>query len=167
MLLFQVWGYVLAAYVLVSGILFVVARFSPYEWFNPHPCNPDSDIVENQFNIFNSFWFTIASFLQQGKEHTVFLLCSDFLSQFFFFFLGSEHAPKATSTRMIAGIWWFFGLIVISSYTANLAAFLTVERMKTPIENADDLSRQTRIKYGIVKGGSTQGFFSVSIFAFL
>ena len=40
------------------------------------------------------------------------------------------------------GIWWFFTLIIISSYTANLAAFLTVERMITPIENADDLSNQ-------------------------
>jgi hypothetical protein len=30
--------YVLAAYVLVSFTLFVMARFSPYEWNNPHPC---------------------------------------------------------------------------------------------------------------------------------
>ncbi len=34
---------------------------------------------------------------------------------------------------MIAGLWWFFTLIMISSYTANLAAFLTVERMESPI----------------------------------
>ena len=50
--------------------------------------------------------------------------------------------PKAASTRIVGGIWWFFTLIIISSYTANLAAFLTVERMITPIENADDLSNQ-------------------------
>ena len=42
----------------------------------------------------------------------------------------------------MGGIWWFFTLIIISSYTANLAAFLTVERMITPIENADDLANQ-------------------------
>ena len=35
--------------------------------------------------------------------------------------------------RIVGGIWWFFTLIIISSYTANLAAFLTVERMATPI----------------------------------
>ena len=34
---------------------------------------------------------------------------------------------RAISTRMVAGIWWFFTLIMISSYTANLAAFLTGE----------------------------------------
>ncbi|NXB35516.1 GRIK3 protein, partial [Eulacestoma nigropectus] len=47
---------------------------------------------------------------------------------------GSELMPKALSTRIIGGIWWFFTLIIISSYTANLAAFLTVERMESPID---------------------------------
>ena len=41
---------------------------------------------------------------------------------------------------------WFFSLILISSYTANLAAFLTVERMVTPIKSADELSQQTEIE---------------------
>ena len=66
------------------------------------------------------------------------------------------------STRLVSGIWWFFTLIMISSYTANLAAFLTVERMTSPIENADDLSKQTDIKYGTVYGGSTMTFFKVT-----
>ena len=57
-------------------------------------------------------------------------------------FQGSGLNPKAASTRIVGGIWWFFTLIIISSYTANLAAFLTVERMITPIENADDLANQ-------------------------
>ena len=69
---------------------------------------------------------------------------------------------RAFSTRMIAALWWFFTLIMIrcaiiiiiiiiniiiiiiimiSSYTANLAAFLTVERMESPIESAEDLAR--------------------------
>lgn len=64
---------------------------------------------------------------------------------------------------MVAGIWWFFTLIMISSYTANLAAFLTVERMDSPIESAEDLAKQTRIKYGALKGGSTAAFFRVSL----
>lgn len=62
----------------------------------------------------------------------------------------------------MGGIWWFFTLIIISSYTANLAAFLTVERMITPIENAADLSEQTDIAYGTLEGGSTMTFFRVS-----
>ncbi|XP_053968627.1 uncharacterized protein LOC128870055 [Anastrepha ludens] len=44
-----------------------MARFSPYEWNNPHPCMKESDIVENQFSISNSFWFITGTFLRQGS----------------------------------------------------------------------------------------------------
>ncbi|CAB0033976.1 unnamed protein product [Trichogramma brassicae] len=133
----EIWLYVLAAYMLVSFTLFVMARFSPYEWNNPHPCLGETEVVENQFTISNSFWFITGTFLRQG----------------------SGLNPKATSTRIVGGIWWFFTLIIISSYTANLAAFLTVERMITPIENAADLAEQTDIPYGTLEGGSTMTFF--------
>lgn len=53
-------------------------------------------------------------------------------------------------------------MIIVSSYTANLAAFLTLEKMNAPIESAEDLAKQTKIKYGIQKGGSSEEFFSVS-----
>lgn len=69
--------------------------------------------------------------------------------------------PKALSTRIIGGIWWFFTLIIISSYTANLAAFLTVERMDSPVDSADDIAKQTKIEYGVVKDGATMSFFKV------
>ena len=72
--------------------------------------------------------------------------------------------PKALSTRIVGGIWWFFTLIIISSYTANLAAFLTVERMDSPIDSADDLAKQTKIEYGAVRDGSTMTFFKVNFF---
>ena len=73
--------------------------------------------------------------------------------------VGSDVAPRAASTRIIGGFWWFFSLFVMSTYTANLAAFLTVERMVQPIESADDLSYQTSIKYGTLASGSTWLFF--------
>lgn len=58
---------------------------------------------------------------------------------------------------------WAFTLIIISSYTANLAAFLTVQRMEVPIESPDDLADQTNIQYGTIHGGSTMTFFMVHI----
>lgn len=65
----EIWLYALAAYVLVSVTMFVVARFSPYEWNNPHPCHSGTeDIVENQFSMSNSFWFTIGTLMQQGSD---------------------------------------------------------------------------------------------------
>ncbi|KAG4076062.1 hypothetical protein HA402_010857, partial [Bradysia odoriphaga] len=63
----EIWLYVLAAYLLVSFTLFVMARFSPYEWNNPLPMHPDSDILENQFSVSNSFWFITGTFLRQGS----------------------------------------------------------------------------------------------------
>jgi hypothetical protein len=53
-------------------------------------------------------------------------------------------------------------LIIISSYTANLAAFLTVQRMEVPIESVDDLADQTAIEYGTIHGGSSMTFFQVN-----
>lgn len=69
---------------------------------------------------------------------------------------------RAPSIRMVAGMWWFFTLIMVSSYTANLAAFLTIDKMDNPITNVEELAKQTKIKYGAVDGGSTSAFFRVS-----
>ncbi|XP_060229529.1 glutamate receptor ionotropic, kainate 2 isoform X4 [Meriones unguiculatus] len=103
----DIWMYILLAYLGVSCVLFVIARFSPYEWYNPHPCNPDSDVVENNFTLLNSFWFGVGALMQQ-------------------------------------------------------AAFLTVERMESPIDSADDLAKQTKIEYGAVEDGATMTFFKKS-----
>lgn len=51
---------------------------------------------------------------------------------------------------------------MISSYTANLAAFLTVDKMDTVFKNVEDLAKQTKIKYGCIEGGSTLSFFEHS-----
>ncbi|XP_037081492.1 LOW QUALITY PROTEIN: glutamate receptor ionotropic, kainate 2-like [Pollicipes pollicipes] len=133
----EVWIYIALAYLGVSVLMFLLARFTPYEWDHPHPCHLNQDVLENQFNFLNALWFCIGSLVQQG---------CDFL-------------PKAVSTRMVAGSWWFFTLIMVSSYTANLAAFLTVETLVSPISSAEDLARQTEIKYGVQESGATAQFF--------
>ena len=119
-------------------MLFVVARFSPFEW-RAHPCSSNEHVVQNPFTLFNSFWFTIGSLMQQGIDFN----------------------PKSCSARIVVGAWWFFALIMISSYTANLAAFLTTKRLTSPIEDVEALSKQSEIKYGCLNGGSTQQFFQV------
>lgn len=137
----HVWFYVCGAYFGVSSLLFIVARVSPYEWADPHPCRKEDKILRNQFSIKNSFWFTMAAVMQQG----------------------SDLAPRSLSTRLVAAIWYFFTLIMISSYTANLAAFLTVEKVVYPIEKAEDLYHHPlNIKYGCVESGSTHTFFQNS-----
>ncbi|KAK1127273.1 hypothetical protein K0M31_003817 [Melipona bicolor] len=136
----DVWLYMATAFLAVSIMLFLQARIAPGEWDNPHPCNPDPEELENSFDLKNSMWLTVGSIMQQG----------------------SDILPKAPSIRMVAGMWWFFTLIMVSSYTANLAAFLTAEKMDNPIKGVEDLAKQTKIKYGAVDGGSTYSFFKDS-----
>lgn len=124
----EIWFYMLGAYVLVSLTIWVVARFSPYEWYPPTVCDScalwelehgqelecehdlahnhgydhvhdhdhdhdhvhdhdheyhhhldDRDehddelvasllVVENDFTLANSFWFTIGTLMQQGSD---------------------------------------------------------------------------------------------------
>ncbi|KAA0709062.1 Glutamate receptor 3 [Triplophysa tibetana] len=140
-LAYEIWMCIVFAYIGVSVVLFLVSRFSPYEWHLDEsdeakdPQTPPDP--PNDFGIFNSLWFSLGAFMQQG----------------------CDISPRSLSGRIVGGVWWFFTLIIISSYTANLAAFLTVERMVSPIESAEDLAKQTEIAYGTLDSGSTKEFF--------
>ncbi|XP_026989931.1 glutamate receptor 4b isoform X3 [Tachysurus fulvidraco] len=140
-LAYEIWMCIVFAYIGVSVVLFLVSRFSPYEWHTEEPEEGTdglpSDQPPNEFSIFNSLWFSLGAFMQQG----------------------CDISPRSLSGRIVGGVWWFFTLIIISSYTANLAAFLTVERMVSPIESAEDLAKQTDIAYGTLDSGSTKEFF--------
>ena len=63
------------------------------------------------------------------------------------------------SGRLIAATWWLFGFIIIASYTANLAAFLTVSRLDSPINSLDDLASQYKIQYAPMNGSATMTYF--------
>ncbi|XP_031781874.1 glutamate receptor ionotropic, kainate 4 isoform X2 [Nasonia vitripennis] len=136
----EVWMYMATAYLIVSLMLFFQARVAPGEWTNPHPCNPKPDELENNFTLMNSMWLTMGSLMQQG----------------------SDILPRTPSIRMVAGMWWFFVLIMVSSYTANLAAFLTAVKMEDSINDVEDLAKQTKISYGALRDGSTYSFFKNS-----
>lgn len=90
-----------------------------------------------EFGFKDSLWFCITSLTPQG---------------------GGE-APMNLSGRIVAGAWWLFCFIIIASYTANLAAFLTVSRLDIPIESLDDLAKQYRIKYAPVEGTAEHAYF--------
>jgi glutamate receptor 3 len=68
---------------------------------------------------------------------------------------------RSTAGRIVGSVWWFFTLILISSYTANFAAVRTVNRMVTPINSVEDLAAQTEVEYGTLSKGSTWNFFRV------
>ncbi|XP_030272025.1 glutamate receptor ionotropic, delta-2 isoform X3 [Sparus aurata] len=110
----------IAGTVLLIGILVYLLN-----WLNP-PRLPMGSVSST--TLYNSMWFVYGSFVQQGGE-----------------------VPYTTlATRMMMGFWWMFALIVISSYTANLAAFLTITRIENSIQSLQDLSKQTELPYGTV-----------------
>ncbi|KAJ7326859.1 hypothetical protein JRQ81_016618, partial [Phrynocephalus forsythii] len=98
-LAYEIWMCIVFAYIGVSVVLFLVSRFSPYEWHTEEfedGRETQSNESTNEFGIFNSLWFSLGAFMQQG----------------------CDISPRSLSGRIVGGVWWFFTLIIISSYTA-------------------------------------------------
>lgn len=70
-LAYEIWMCIVFAYIGVSVVLFLVSRFSPYEWhseeFEEGRDQTTSDQT-NEFGIFNSLWFSLGAFMQQGCD---------------------------------------------------------------------------------------------------
>lgn len=120
----EVWLCILVSYFVTSFLMWVFDRWSPYSYQNNRE-KYQNDEEKREFNMRECLWFCMTSLTPQG---------------------GGE-APKNLSGRLVAATWWIFGFIIIASYTANLAAFLTVSRLEIPIETLDDLSKQYKIQY--------------------
>lgn len=60
---YEIWMCIIFAYIGVSVVLFLVSRFSPYEWHVD-----DESGISNDFTISNSLWFSLGAFMQQGCE---------------------------------------------------------------------------------------------------
>nr|XP_058964192.1 glutamate receptor 2-like [Pocillopora verrucosa] len=130
----QVWFATLASLVIISVAVFVINYFSPYG------CKDENGRgTSEEFNFFNSVWFALACMLQQGGDNT----------------------PKSSSGRILTGCYWFCILIMISTYTANLAAFLVVKDNDNPINNLEDIVRST-YQVAVIESGSTYEAFRTS-----
>lgn len=62
----QIWLCVILAYISVTIIMFLVSRFSPYEWHYDEDKNAIG--LNNDFNILNTLWFNLAAVMQQGVD---------------------------------------------------------------------------------------------------
>uniref|UniRef100_A0A1A9W8M4 Ionotropic glutamate receptor C-terminal domain-containing protein n=1 Tax=Glossina brevipalpis TaxID=37001 RepID=A0A1A9W8M4_9MUSC len=130
----EVWISIIAALIVTAVMIWLMDKYSPYSSRNnrqayPYPCR--------EFTLRESFWFALTSFTPQG---------------------GGE-APKAISGRILVAAYWLFVVLMLATFTANLAAFLTVERMQTPVQSLDQLARQSRINYTVVEGSDTHQYF--------
>ncbi|KAK2143964.1 hypothetical protein LSH36_796g00020 [Paralvinella palmiformis] len=94
----------------------------------------------NTMNLVNAIFWSLASLFQQG---------------------GERH-PKSWSARVAAATWWVGILIITSSYTANLAAFLTIKTPSHTIDSVEDLLRTSSVQYGTVADSEVQHFMDTA-----
>ncbi|XP_012347986.1 ionotropic receptor 25a isoform X2 [Apis florea] len=130
----EVWLSIVGALTLTGIMIWILDKYSPYSARNnkqlyPYPCR--------EFTLKESFWFALTSFTPQG---------------------GGE-APKALSSRILVAAYWLFVVLMLATFTANLAAFLTVERMQSPVQSLEQLARQSRINYTVVANSNQHQYF--------
>nr|QGW50292.1 ionotropic receptor 8a [Chouioia cunea] len=130
----EVWLSIVGALTLTGVMIWVLDKYSPYSARNnkhmyPYPCR--------EFTLKESFWFALTSFTPQG---------------------GGE-APKALSSRTLVAAYWLFVVLMLATFTANLAAFLTVERMQSPVQSLEQLARQSRINYSVLENSTIHQYF--------
>ncbi|XP_019645316.1 PREDICTED: glutamate receptor 2-like [Branchiostoma belcheri] len=136
----EVWLCFVAAAVGVSLVLAANGRLNPYEWARAAGRGEVSAEEADNLSLANSLWSTYGASVSQGQE-----------------FL-----PRSVAGRVIAGTWWFFILVIIASYTANLAAFLSHPSVDQTIRSLSDLAGQTDVPYGTFKGYSFYKFLKKS-----
>lgn len=62
----EIWMCIIIAYLGVSVVLFLVSRFSPYEWQIED--SVQGPTFTNDFTLLNSLWFSLGAFMQQGCD---------------------------------------------------------------------------------------------------
>uniref|UniRef100_A0A8C6YF01 Glutamate receptor n=1 Tax=Naja naja TaxID=35670 RepID=A0A8C6YF01_NAJNA len=129
---FAVWTCIAAAIPVVGVLIFVLNRIQAVRAQNSSQSGACTSST-----LHSAIWIVYGAFVQQGGESTV----------------------NSMAMRIVMGSWWLFTLIVCSSYTANLAAFLTVNRMDNPIRTFQDLSKQMDVSYGTVRDSAVYEYF--------
>ncbi|PVD37587.1 hypothetical protein C0Q70_00183 [Pomacea canaliculata] len=124
---FNLWMALAGLIVLVSILFGIINRFSPSGRI------PREETVTDRWitNIWDSAWVVYGSFMEQG----------------------AEMHPHGVPGRVVLGLWWVFTILTSASYTANLAAFLTINMNAVPINTIYELAQQSQVK-PLVKNGT-------------
>ena len=75
-----------------------------------------------------------------------------------------DKAPKTVGGRIIALVWMFAGLIMISGFTAAIASALTVDKLDVGINSLTDLNN---VRVGTVKSSSSEEYLTQNGFDFI
>ncbi len=75
-----------------------------------------------------------------------------------------DRTPKTTGGRIVALIWMFAGLVMISGFTAAITTALTVNKLDTGINSLSDLYN---VRVGTVVGSSSEEYLSQNGFDYI
>ncbi|XP_060889769.1 glutamate receptor ionotropic, delta-1-like [Labrus mixtus] len=133
-----VWACIAAAIPVVGVLIFLLNRLQALRSSSSQNAPPgQSSGGEGSGTLHSAIWIVYGAFVQQGGDGVV----------------------GSVALRIVMGSWWLFTLIVCSSYTANLAAYLTVSRMDHAIKSFQDLARQIDVDYGTVRDSAVYDYF--------
>nr|XP_057921672.1 glutamate receptor ionotropic, delta-1 isoform X1 [Doryrhamphus excisus] len=133
-----VWACIAAAIPVVGVLIFLLNRLQALRSSsarNVPPGQPGNGAGSG--SLHSAIWIVYGAFVQQG----------------------GDGVAGSVALRIVMGSWWLFTLIVCSSYTANLAAYLTVSRMDHAIRSFQDLARQMDVDYGTVRDSAVYDYF--------
>lgn len=72
--------------------------------------------------------------------------------------------PEADSGRLVIGTWWLVVLVVVTTYSGNLVAFLTFPKMDKIISNVDQLmERRESLSWGMPEISTLHSILKVII----
>ncbi|XP_057682965.1 glutamate receptor ionotropic, delta-1-like isoform X1 [Corythoichthys intestinalis] len=132
-----VWACIAAAIPVVGVLIFLLNRLQALRSSAAQNAPPGQPNNNGSGSLQTAIWIVYGAFVQQGGDGVV----------------------SSVALRIVMGSWWLFTLIVCSSYTANLAAYLTVSRMDHAIRSFQDLSRQMDVDYGTVRDSAVYDYF--------
>ncbi|CAG2184585.1 unnamed protein product [Mytilus edulis] len=130
-----VWILIGVAIIVVGVVMFIVNRYSP--------CS--TELEEHQHyleteHLSSSMWLIYGAFVEQG----------------------GDAQPRSLSGRVMLSFWWIFTILMAATYTANLAAYLTVTIIDSPINSLEELARHENIRPLIFTGANLHTLFQTA-----
>ncbi|XP_071943037.1 glutamate receptor ionotropic, NMDA 1-like [Antedon mediterranea] len=133
----ELWILVFLAIHVVAFFLFILDRLSPFSRMHTGRSGQEQDAL----NLSRALWFSWGVLFNSGI---------------------GEGTPRSLSARVVGMVWAFFSMIMLASYTANLAAFLVLEKPEGKISGINDARMRNpsnTFKFATVKGSSVDAYF--------
>merc|ERR1719192_2002489 len=135
---YTLWILVLVSVKVIAICLYLLDRFSPFGRYNTEP----GEIKEEEsLNLTSAIWFAWGVLLNSGI---------------------GEGTPRSFSARVLGMVWAGFAMIIVASYTANLAAFLVLDKPQTSLSGINDPRLRNPVEnftYATVKGSAVDMYF--------